>query len=85
MQEALTNTLKHAHAHQAEVDVRYGPRDLEVEVCDDGRGATDVGLGHGLVGIGERVKIFGGDMSAGRSPAGGFALRVRLPLDGDGP
>ena len=85
VQEALTNTLKHAHAHQAEVDVRYGPRDLEVEVCDDGRGATDVGLGHGLVGIGERVKIFGGDMSAGRSPAGGFALRVRLPLDGDGP
>jgi signal transduction histidine kinase len=67
------------------VDLRYGSRDLQVEVRDDGRGPTDGdGLGHGLVGIGERVKIFGGDMSAGRSAAGGFALRARLPLDGDG-
>lgn len=87
VQEALTNTLKHAHAHQAEVEVHYGPRDLRVEVRDDGRGPAPGGgpvLGHGLVGIAERVKIFGGDMSAGRSPAGGFVLRARLPLDGDG-
>ena len=83
VQEALTNTLKHAHAHQAEVDVHYEPHDLRVEVRDDGRGpTTGDGLGHGLVGIGERVKIFGGDLSAGAAPTGGFVLRARLPLDG---
>jgi signal transduction histidine kinase len=83
MQEALTNTLKHAHAHRSDVEVSYGPQDLRVEVRDDGRGpAGDDGLGHGLVGIGERVKIYGGEMTAGRSPAGGFVLRARLPLDG---
>jgi signal transduction histidine kinase len=85
VQEGLTNSLKHAHAHQADVELRYGLRDIEVEVRDDGLGpATDDGLGHGLVGIGERVKIYGGDMSAGRSAAGGFVLRARLPLNGDG-
>jgi signal transduction histidine kinase len=85
VQEALTNTLKHAHARQAAVEVQYGPRDLQVEVRDDGRGtSTGDGLGHGLVGIGERVKIYGGDMSAGASPSGGFVLRARLPLNGDG-
>ena len=83
VQEAVTNTLKHAHAHQAEVDVHYEPHDLRVEVRDDGRGpTTGDGLGHGLVGIGERVKIFGGDLSAGAAPTGGFVLRARLPLDG---
>ena len=57
--------------------------DLRVEVRDDGRGpTTGDGLGHGLVGIGERVKIFGGDLSAGAAPTGGFVLRARLPLDG---
>jgi signal transduction histidine kinase len=85
VQEALTNTLKHAHAHQAEVDVQYGPGDLRLEVRDDGLGpTTDGSLGHGLVGIAERVKIYGGDMAAGRSPEGGFVLRARLPLEGDG-
>ena len=85
VQEAVTNTLKHAHAGQAEVDVLYGAHDLRIEVRDDGPGpATGDGLGHGLVGIRERVKIFGGEMSAGGAPGGGFVLRVRLPLDGDG-
>lgn len=85
VQEALTNTLKHAHARQAEVEVQYCPRDLRVVVCDDGRGtSTGDGLGHGLVGIGERVKIYGGDMSAGATPSGGFVLRARLPMDDDG-
>ena len=85
VQEGVTNTLKHAHAHQAEVDVHYDARDLRVEVRDDGGGSpTGDGLGHGLVGIRERVKIFGGEMSAGGAPGGGFLLRARLPLDGDG-
>ena len=83
LQEGLTNTLKHARASHVDVEVHYAPTELRLEVSDDGRGAhaTD-GLGHGLVGIGERVKIYGGDMSAGASSTGGFALRAWLPLDG---
>jgi len=84
VQEGLTNALKHAHASQAEVDVHYSATELRLEVRDDGPGgpSTDAGLGHGLVGIRERVKIFGGDMTAGASRGGGFVLRARLPLDG---
>lgn len=81
VQEGLTNALKHAHANRADVEVRYGARELCVEVRDDGRGrSSPIGVGHGLVGIGERVKIYGGDMSTGRSADGGFVLRARLPL-----
>jgi signal transduction histidine kinase len=81
VQEGLTNALKHADARRAWVRVAYGEDDLELEVRDDGRGpAASEGLGHGLVGIGERVKIFGGTLSAGRGDGGGFALRARLPL-----
>jgi signal transduction histidine kinase len=84
VQEALTNTLKHANARRADVDVRYGAEGLDLEVRDDGRGpSTGAGSGHGLVGIAERVKIYGGDMSAGASPDGGFAVHVRLPVGGE--
>jgi signal transduction histidine kinase len=82
VQEGLTNTLKHAGARRAHVRVRYGTDDLLLEVRDDGRGGASDGVGHGLAGIGERVKIFGGDLSAGADPGGGFLLRARLPLDG---
>jgi signal transduction histidine kinase len=82
VQEGLTNALKHAHARHADVTVRYRANELEVEVVDDGAGvATSDGLGHGLVGIRERVKIYGGEMSAGTAPTGGFVLSARLPLD----
>jgi signal transduction histidine kinase len=82
VQEGLTNALKHARASHADVTVRYRPDELEVEVVDDGAGpATSDGLGHGLIGIRERVKIYGGEMTAGTAPAGGFALSARLPLD----
>jgi signal transduction histidine kinase len=82
VQEALTNALKHARATHADVTVRYRPDMVEVEVVDDGTGAaTSNGLGHGLVGIRERVKIYGGDMNAGTAPGGGFVVRARLPLD----
>ena len=82
VQEGLTNALKHAHASHADVIVRYRPDELEVEVVDDGAGAVaGDGLGHGLVGIRERVKIYGGEMSAGTAPAGGFVLSARLPVD----
>jgi signal transduction histidine kinase len=66
------------------VTVRYRPDDLELEVADDGQGpATPNGHGHGLVGIHERVTIYGGKMSAGANSAGGFTLRARLPIDRD--
>jgi signal transduction histidine kinase len=82
VQEGLTNALKHARARHADVTVRYSPDEFEVEVLDDGAGAaTSDGLGHGLVGIRERVKIYGGQMNAGAAPAGGFILSARLHLD----
>ena len=80
VQEGLTNALKHSRASRADVTVRYAPEELRLEVRDNGRGSsTSDGLGHGLVGIRERVKIYGGEMSAG-SANGGFVLSTRLPL-----
>jgi signal transduction histidine kinase len=82
VQEGLTNALKHAHASHADVTVRYQPDTVELEVADDGRGpATTNGRGHGLLGIRERVNIYGGKMSAGAAPAGGYVLSARLPVD----
>ena len=67
VQEGLTNALKHARASRADVIVRYAPDELQIEVRDDGVGAAPSdGLGHGLVGIRERVKIYGGEMTRGR-------------------
>ncbi len=82
VQEGLTNSLKHSGASHADITVRYGNDDLELEVRDDGVGAASSdGLGHGLLGIRERVKIYGGEMSAGAGPEGGFVLAARLPLE----
>jgi signal transduction histidine kinase len=85
VQEGLTNALKHARASRADVAVRYTSDELQIEVRDDGAGATsdDPGLGHGLVGIGERVKIYGGEMTARTANGGGFILSTRLPLAHD--
>ena len=86
VQEGLTNSLKHAKASGADVTVRYRSEDLELEVRDDGVGAsTSDGLGHGLVGVQERVKIYGGEMSAGPGQEGGFVLNARLPIEGHRP
>jgi signal transduction histidine kinase len=81
VQEGLTNVLKHAGASDADVIVRYRPDEVEIEVRDNGGGgsASD-GLGHGLVGIRERVKIYGGEMSTRAEPEGGFVLSTRLPV-----
>jgi signal transduction histidine kinase len=82
VQEGLTNALKHAgHAHTA-VRVRYGVDSLEIEIVDDGDpGAVEVDRGgHGLVGMRERVALYGGTLDVGRRPAGGFAVRVLLPI-----
>jgi signal transduction histidine kinase len=83
VQEGLTNALKHARATRADVTVSYGNDDLQIEIRDDGIGtATSDTLGHGLVGMRERVKIYGGEMSAGTANGGGFVLNTRLPLTG---
>jgi signal transduction histidine kinase len=81
VQEGLTNALKHAHASDADVTLRYRPDELEIEVRDNGGGsAKSDGLGHGLVGVRERVKIYGGKMTASTAPEGGFVLSTRLPI-----
>ena len=84
VQEGLTNALKHARASDADVTVRYRPDELEIEIRDNGEGSSaSDGLGHGLVGVRERVKIYGGEMSAGAATDGGFVLSTRLPLGQD--
>jgi signal transduction histidine kinase len=81
VQEALTNALTHAGPARARVVVRYLPDELELEISDDGPGDSDgSGSGYGLVGMRERVTVYGGELEAGRRPGGGYALRVRLPL-----
>ena len=83
VQEGLTNAIKHAHASRVDVTFQYAPDELQIEVRDNGKGvSTSDGRGHGLVGIRERVKIYGGEMTAGAAPDGGFVLDARLPLEG---
>ena len=82
VQEALTNVLRHAGPARCTVQISYGAGALELRVTDDGRGASaaPVSRGHGLVGMRERVALFGGDLFAGAVPGGGFAVRATLPL-----
>jgi signal transduction histidine kinase len=87
IQEALTNALKHAGPTHARVKVRYASDSLELEITDDGRGTsedrTDGGLGgRGLIGMKERVAVFGGELNFGPRPEGGFRVHVRLPIWG---
>src|SRR6266540_343188 len=88
VQEALTNTIKHAGPGRVRVLVRYAERDLHIEVCDDGRGAPVAGRdgrpGHGLIGMRERAHLFGGELAAGPGPRGGFTVAARLPIGGGG-
>jgi signal transduction histidine kinase len=82
VQEALTNALKHAGEAHAAVHVSYGVDSLELEIVDDGAGDSShpLGGGHGLVGMHERVALYGGRFDAGRRPSGGFAVRALLPI-----
>ena len=81
VQEALTNAVKHANADHAEVVVRYGHGTVELIVSDDGRGNGDGGgSGHGLVGMRERVSVYGGELEAGPQAGGGFRLHATLPV-----
>jgi signal transduction histidine kinase len=79
VQEALTNTLKHADAKHASVVVRYGDL-LSVEVRDDGRGVDGADEGRGLVGMRERAAMLGGTVTAGDAPGGGYLVTAELPL-----
>ena len=92
VQEALTNAVRHAGPGRARVLVRYGERDLELTVRDEGGGggAAPAGgpptrSGQGLVGMRERVSLFGGELHAGPGPDGGFTVAARLPLGAPGP
>jgi signal transduction histidine kinase len=83
VQEALTNTLKHARASQARVTLRYGIDELAVDVLDDGRGATANGTargGRGLAGMRERAALYDGSIRAGPRAEGGFGVSARFPL-----
>jgi signal transduction histidine kinase len=84
VQEAITNALRHAHASTLEVRVGYLPDALELTIRDNGKGVSEEAVkastGHGLIGMRERVAMFGGKLEAGSSDLGGFIVRSRLPL-----
>jgi signal transduction histidine kinase len=81
VQEALANVLQHAGAARADVRVSYGPTGVDLLVRDDGpSGTSEFSEGRGLVGLRERVALYGGELRAGRRRAGGFELRARLPV-----
>ena len=81
VQEALTNALKHAGDANTHVEIRYGTDSLELKIADDGTGASTTmpSGGHGLVGMRERVALYGGRIDTGPQPNGGFAVHVVLP------
>jgi signal transduction histidine kinase len=86
VQEALTNGIKHAGPARASVSVIIGARELELEVLDTGTGAVPGlenrdGAGHGLIGMRQRVALYGGELHAGPRGGGGFEVRARIPLE----
>jgi signal transduction histidine kinase len=86
VQEALTNTLKHARATRAEVVVRYTADDVKLEITDDGRGSAPSAAraeGAGTIGMRERVALFGGELRIGPRPQGGYAVQARLPVSAE--
>jgi signal transduction histidine kinase len=87
IQEALTNALRYAGGRPTRVTVRYGAEELELEVIDEGRGVPPDrdGSGRGLVGMRERVALYGGHLEAGPCNGGGFRIWARLPLGTGGP
>jgi len=92
IQEALTNSIRHAGPATAAVVVRYGDADLRIEITDTGRGApvrsenpaSSNGSGHGLRGMRERATAAGGTIDIGSGPSGGFRVVAQFPLDSPG-
>jgi signal transduction histidine kinase len=83
LQEGLTNAIKYAHAAPTDVHVRWMPATLELTVADRGPGFGQATGGHGLVGMRERVRLYGGELWTGRRDGGGFEIRARIPLVAD--
>lgn len=86
VQESLTNTLKHAGPARAGVRIQYKGDGLDVEVADTGVGQTrttagNARVGHGLVGMRERVALYGGSLRTGPRPGGGFRVHAVIPID----
>jgi signal transduction histidine kinase len=84
VQEALTNTLRHAGPATATVTVRRLGNDLQIEITDDGRGAAQPHskAGRGLAGMRERVAVYGGTLTTDSGPDGGYRVDARIPLEG---
>jgi signal transduction histidine kinase len=80
VQEALTNTVRHARAGRVTVTLHHTPESVTVEVTDDGTGATPETEGHGIMGMRERVAALGGALTAGPGPDGGFTVRAMIPI-----
>ena len=81
VQEGLTNAVKHARARHADVLVRYDDGHVELTVSDDGTGdGGGESGGHGLVGMRERMSVYGGELEAGPRPEGGYRIHARLPV-----
>jgi signal transduction histidine kinase len=82
VQEALTNARKHAAPARAAVALRYGRDALELEITNDGHALkTGDGDGQGLIGMHERVTLYGGELEAGPRSGGGYRVRARLPVE----
>lgn len=86
VQEALTNAVKHARGQPTGVLIGYGRDRIDIQVTTEGLGRSSVpdllSGGRGLTGLGDRVRVFGGEFTAGELPRGGFVVRARLPLEG---
>src|SRR5271165_3831557 len=82
IQESLTNVMKHAQASRADVQVHCRPQSLEIDVIDDGSGdGAAGGDGFGLIGMRERVAVYGGRVHAGRLDGGGYRVHAVLPFE----
>jgi signal transduction histidine kinase len=84
VQEALTNSLKHAGRAEAKIVIRYTSSALELRIADNGAPppASGNGTGHGLIGMRERVALYGGSLETGVVEQGGYEVHARLPLTG---
>jgi signal transduction histidine kinase len=82
IQESLTNALKHAGPASARVALDYAPGRVTIEVADDGRGpSAEPGVGHGLIGMRERVGMFGGTLETSARPGSGFVVHAEIPVE----
>jgi signal transduction histidine kinase len=84
VQEALTNAMKHAGSATTVVRLAWGEDALEINVADRGDGGPSprlAGAGHGLIGMRERLRVYGGEVQSGPQPEGGFEVAARLPLE----